>query len=270
MRQSFSGQWHRINQPLTSSKSLLDGMKVLIILVCLCAAFIAQVAVADDVRASNSPAQPAAPPVPSASAARSNSGEVRRGMRSNPNVRRTIPAPTQPIRRPVVATSNQGALRDRLARQTVAYSQRRNQVKTGNGSLQQPNTTRLNFADAARRHRSERHDCNWWKKHFTIIVFVSTGYYYWDAGYWYPAWGYDPAYDYYEYNGPIYTYGNLLPDQVVVNVQSALQEEGYYFGTINGSLGPSTRAAIANYQRDHGLIVTAAIDQPTIEALGLE
>ena len=30
-----------------------------------------------------------------------------------------------------------------------------------------------------------------------------------------------------------------------------------------------TRAALANFQRDQGLIVTGAIDEPTVEALGL-
>jgi hypothetical protein len=36
-----------------------------------------------------------------------------------------------------------------------------------------------------------------------------------------------------------------------------------------GSLSVETRAALANYQRDQGLIITGAIDQPTIESLGL-
>ena len=56
------------------------------------------------------------------------------------------------------------------------------------------------------------------------IVFVNSGYYFLDAGYWYPAWGYDPVNSYYDYDGPIYTYGNLLPDQVIANVQEALQD----------------------------------------------
>lgn len=101
-----------------------------------------------------------------------------------------------------------------------------------------------------------------------MIVFVLGGYYYWDNGYWYPAWGYDPNYSY-DYDGPIYAYGNLLPDQVIANVQTQLQQNGYYFGQITGSIDSSTRAAIANYQRDYGLLVTATIDQPTVESLGL-
>jgi hypothetical protein len=133
----------------------------------------------------------------------------------------------------------------------------------------QGNKHQPDFSDACRRHRHEWHNRNWWKQNCTTIVFVNSGYYFLDAGYWYPAWGYDPLSSYYDYDGPIYTYGNLLPDEVIANVQVALQEAGYYFGPITGSLSVETRAALVNFQRDYGLIVTGAIDQPTIEALGL-
>ena len=125
------------------------------------------------------------------------------------------------------------------------------------------------FSDALRCHRHEWHDRNWWKQNCNTIVFVNSGYYFLDAGYWYPAWGYDPVNSYYDYDGPIYTYGNLLPDQVIANVQMALQDAGYYFGAITGSLSVETRAALVSFQRDQGLIITGAIDQPTIETLGL-
>jgi peptidoglycan hydrolase-like protein with peptidoglycan-binding domain len=71
------------------------------------------------------------------------------------------------------------------------------------------------------------------------------------------------------YDGPIYAFNNLEPDQVVANVQAALQELGYYHGPIDGVLGVATREAIANYQRDHGLYMTSAIDEPTLAALGM-
>jgi hypothetical protein len=99
-------------------------------------------------------------------------------------------------------------------------------------------------------------------------VLVLGGYYYWDGGCWYPAWGHDLNYSY-DDDGPIYAYGNLLPDQVIAKVQTQLQQDGYYFGPITGSIDTATRAAIANYQRDHGLLVTATVDQPTVESLGL-
>jgi Putative peptidoglycan binding domain len=134
----------------------------------------------------------------------------------------------------------------------------------------QSQNTSFNFAAATRRNLHEMHDHNWWRQHFRVIVFAIGGFYYWDGGYWYPAWGYDPSYNNYDYDGPIYAYGNLTPDQVVANVQNALQQEGYYSGPINGSLNSATQAAIANYQRDNGLPITAAIDEPTVESLGLD
>jgi hypothetical protein len=133
----------------------------------------------------------------------------------------------------------------------------------------QSQSNRLDYAAASRRTVFEMHDRNWWRQHFRVIVFAIGGFYYLDGGYWYPAWGYDPSYNNYDYDGPIYTYGNLLPDQIVTNVQNALQQDGYYFGPINGSLDSATRAAIANYQRDYDLPVTAAVDEPTVESLGL-
>src|SRR6266699_1565265 len=138
------------------------------------------------------------------------------------------------------------------------------------GKWNQPNgRNRFSYSDALRRCRHEWHNSNWWKQHFTTIVFVNSGYYYLNSGYWYPALGYDPLSSYYDYDGPIYTYGNLLPDEVIANVQVALQEVGYYGGPITGSLSVETRAALANYQRDQGLLITGAIDEPTIESLGL-
>ena len=120
-----------------------------------------------------------------------------------------------------------------------------------------------------RRYRHERHDCDWWKQHYIVIVLVGGGYYYHDSGYWYPAWGYNPNYERYDYDGPIYTYGNLLPDQVIVNVQNALKELGYYAGDANGSLGVDTRRALTAYQQDYGLEATGAVDEATVRALGL-
>jgi len=133
----------------------------------------------------------------------------------------------------------------------------------------QSGRNRFSYSDALRRNRHEWHNRDWWRQHCNTIVLVTGGYYFLDASYWYPAWGYDPLNSYYDYDGPIYTYGNLLPDQVIANVQGALQDAGYYFGPITGSLSVETRAALANYQRDQGLIITGAIDEPTVESLGL-
>jgi len=116
--------------------------------------------------------------------------------------------------------------------------------------------------------RRDWHDSDWYRRRYQVIVIVLNNYYYWDAGYWYPAYGYGPS-NYYPSDDPIYAYGNLLPDQVITNVQRQLQLIGYYTGAINGSLDSTTRAAIANYQRNYGLFVTGTIDQSTVESLGL-
>jgi len=113
------------------------------------------------------------------------------------------------------------------------------------------------------------HDHDWWHHHCDTIIFVNWGWWGWWDGWWYPCWGYDPYYSNYLYDGPIYGYDGLPPDEVVANVQDELQQLGYYFGEINGVLNPTTHDALIRFQRDHGLPVTGAVDQDTIGALGL-
>jgi Putative peptidoglycan binding domain len=144
-----------------------------------------------------------------------------------------------------------------------------NTIDNNVGRGKTTNDKRDNYADAMRRHHHERHDCDWWKQHYVVIVLIGGGYYYRDSGYWYPAWGYDPNYERYDYDGPIYTYGNLLPDQVIINVQRALKQLGYYAGALNGSLGVDTRQALTAYQQDYGLDTTGVVDEATVRALGL-
>jgi hypothetical protein len=126
---------------------------------------------------------------------------------------------------------------------------------------------------AFHNYQRQWHDSGWWHNHCGDRIVFVTVYsqpfpFYFNAGYWYPAWGYYPD-SYYPYDGPIYGYNDLPPDQVIASVQTQLFNEGYYDGPIDGILGPDTRAAIADYQADHGLAVTAAIDEPTVESLGL-
>lgn len=125
------------------------------------------------------------------------------------------------------------------------------------------------FEQARRHHHRDRHDRSWWRSRYSRIALFAGGYYFWDSGYWYPAYGYDPYYSTYAYDEPIYGYDNLEPGQVIANVQAALQEQGYYNDAVDGLIGPNTRAALSNFQRDRGLPITAAIDGPTLQALGL-
>lgn len=128
---------------------------------------------------------------------------------------------------------------------------------------------RVSFRDARYHFRRDRHDRFWWRNHYNRIVFYGGGYYYWNAGWWYPAYGYDPYYTNYVYDGPIYGYNYAAPGDITVRVQQALAQQGYYNGPIDGVIGSQTRAAIERYQVENGLNATAAIDQPTLETLGL-
>lgn len=124
--------------------------------------------------------------------------------------------------------------------------------------------------NAFRTYHPQWHDRGWWHSHHNHIVLIGGGWYFWNAGYWYPAWGYDDSAAYYPYDGPIYVGDSPKPfDQVVADVQSVLQEQGYYHGEIDGLVGPLTQEALAAYQSNAGLEQTAAIDQPTLESLGV-
>ena len=121
-----------------------------------------------------------------------------------------------------------------------------------------------------RSYRPEWHDEGWYRSRYPRVELIGGGYYYWNNGYWYPAWGYSPSAQYYAYDGPIYVGQRAQPpDQVIADVQAELQEMGYYRGEVDGLLGPLTREALTAYQADQGLATTAAIDEPTLDSLGM-
>jgi hypothetical protein len=121
-----------------------------------------------------------------------------------------------------------------------------------------------------RSYRPEWHDSGWYHSHYPNVTLIAGGYYFFNAGYWFPAWGYNPSAQYYAYDGPIYVGQRAQPpDQVIADVQAVLQEMGYYRGEVDGLLGPLTREALTAYQADNGLATTAAIDQPTLDSLGM-
>jgi hypothetical protein len=121
-----------------------------------------------------------------------------------------------------------------------------------------------------RSYHPEWHDQGWYHSHYPNVTLIAGGYYFFNNGYWYPAWGYDSSAAYYAYDGPIYV-GHRAepPDKVIADVQAVLQEMGYYTGEVDGLLGPLTREALTAYQTDNGLTTTAAIDQPTLDSLGI-
>ncbi len=121
-----------------------------------------------------------------------------------------------------------------------------------------------------RSYRPQRHDLGYYRSHYPRVELIAGGYYYFNAGYWYPAFTTQSTGQYYAYNGPIYTGRQALPpDRVIADVQAALQEMGYYKGEVDGLLGPLTREALTGYQSDNGLYTTAAIDEPTLSSLGM-
>ncbi len=140
----------------------------------------------------------------------------------------------QRFNEPHTARSSLAANRER----NVTANRNRNVTVNQNQNVM-INRNRVSFSEAVALHRHEFHDRDF-----------------------FPG-------AYYPYDGPIYAYNGLTPDQVVVNVQVQLQRDGYYAGPIDGVLGPMTRHALAAFQADHGLAVTAAIDEVTVSTLGL-
>ena len=121
-----------------------------------------------------------------------------------------------------------------------------------------------------RSYHPEWHDQGWYHSHYPRVELIAGGYYFFNNGYWFPAWGYSPSAQYYAYDAPIYVGQRAVPpDQVIADVQTLLQQMGYYTGEVDGLLGPLTREALAAYQADQGLTTTAVIDQPTLDSLGL-
>src|SRR5882724_159810 len=124
--------------------------------------------------------------------------------------------------------------------------------------------------EAFRSYHPEWHDEGWYHSHYPQVTLIGGGYYFFNNGYWFPAWGYSPSAQYYAYDGPIYVGQHAEPpDKVIADVQGVLQQMGYYKGEVDGLLGPMTREALAGYQADQGLTQTEAIDEPTLDALGM-
>jgi hypothetical protein len=126
--------------------------------------------------------------------------------------------------------------------------------------------------DRGRDHFWHGHRCHWRNNAWVIIdpwlyypwgygygYYPYSEYSYYDDGY------YDDGYAPAEYSQPEYDSGNSSVGQV----QAALARKGYYHGAIDGSMGPETRSALRQYQRNHGLNVTGGIDGSVLEALKL-
>lgn len=245
---------------------------------------------------SKSSSHSAAPPGASSNAAPATSKGPQTVTRrpvnpaSNPNLRPVNPTANAPNSRRIPPTANRNrtilpssspeenqsnkkvAARNAPNRTAaVTPNQRSNTKNNGAHRTRIPTRTgnELSFSQARTQCSRQHHDRNWWRHHHSRICFYGGGYWFWNAGWWFPAWGYSPYYNSYVYDGPIYGYGQLSPGDVTAQVQQTLAELGYYYGAIDGVLGPDTRDAILRFQADNGLATTAAIDEPTLDSLGL-
>jgi Putative peptidoglycan binding domain len=55
-----------------------------------------------------------------------------------------------------------------------------------------------------------------------------------------------------------------------VDVQRSLAQQGYYHGPLDGEIGSGSRAAIRAYQADHGLEATGRIDGALLHSLHID
>src|SRR5262249_42110066 len=67
----------------------------------------------------------------------------------------------------------------------------------------------------------------------------------------------------------VLTYVQPLTAQGVQVVQQHLRQQGAYNGEVDGIWGPSSQAALENFQQMHGLQVTGQLNQATVATLGI-
>jgi hypothetical protein len=204
---------------------------------------------------------PAAPAGAAAGAAQAGAAASQQNMQANAGARAKKPDPQQ-LQQIKSQHANFRAQPKPQQVPTVTYNQ--NYRIEGSDRWQGPQY------EVFRSYHPEWHDQGWYRSHYNRVELIGGGYYFWNHGYWYPAWGYSPSAQYYAYDGPIYVGQRAEPpDKVIADVQAELQQMGYYTGEVDGLLGPLTREALTAYQGDQGLTQTAAIDEPTLDSLGM-
>ena len=130
------------------------------------------------------------------------------------------------------AAANQNAVKGKFAKNKPVKAQHFNLAKQPNTAKAPPvkfqqgrriqgsqNWQGQKYA-VFRNYQAQWHDQNWWHNHYhgNNFVFVFGAPYYWNAGYWFPAWGYSHN-AYYAWDGPIYAHNRMPPDQVIASAQ---------------------------------------------------
>ncbi len=89
--------------------------------------------------------------------------------------------------------------------------------------------------------------------------------YYYSRPYWGPSIGFS------FYSHPTTVYRGYVADNgsLGAEVQRELRRRGYYYGPIDGAIGPQSRAAIRAYQAKRGLYITGSINQSLLRSLGI-
>jgi len=108
-------------------------------------------------------------------------------------------------------------------------------------------------------------------------VYIAGGYPWYGGYYDWPYYYGDYPYNWdYSYGEPGVVYGTPYVERRVTvythgggiaEVQRMLKHEGFYTGSIDGIIGPETRAAIRAFQASHGLRVTGRIDASLMHSL---
>jgi len=114
--------------------------------------------------------------------------------------------------------------------------------------------------DRNRSHYWNNHHYRWWDGGWLIV----------DGGFW-PGDYYDSYSEPYRYSyRDSGSYSDYYSSYATVSaVQRKLADLGYYNDSVDGIIGPNTRSAIAQYQRDFNLAVTGRINDSLLASLGI-
>jgi hypothetical protein len=182
--------------------------------------------------------------------------------RSAPKVARTgrhAPSEVQVRNWQKLQAKNQNRIRSQrtnknVTRSSIAFGGRTYNHQTNNSSYTYAPVEISRGWDRGHEHAWNHHHYRWHNNAWVIADFG------WAGG--------SPVYDY-SYSYPAAGYAPANGANLVQAVQNALDQQGYDAGTPDGAIGPQTRAAIAAYQRDNGLLVSGEINRATVLSLGI-